>query len=130
MSKIDKYANLYDNDGNLIEHAELHSKSIEEVEELVDNLAKKAEENPENELYKVYLANAQKYLFTLYNGMDRASLIKRMSVLQNSIEEAKNAASESVKEELAETNDAIDKLKEAVDEMDSYVPFEEVKEDE
>lgn len=121
MSKIDKYANLYDIDGNIIQKAELHNMSIEEVEELVDKLAKKAEENPENEVYKVYLSNAQKHLFTLYNTMDRASLMKRMSALQNSIEEAKNNASEAVQEELKETNEAIDNL------MDTYVDYEEVK---
>lgn len=147
MSKIDKNANLYDIDGNIIQNAELHNMSVEEVEKLVDDLAKKAEENPENEVYKVYLSNAQKHLFTLYNTMDRASLMKRISALQNSVEDAKNKADDAEKEQLDAANKAIDELKQSFEgasvdtemersmdittsvtpeEMDEYVQFEEV----
>ena len=63
MSKIDPNANLYDIDGNLIAKGPLTNKSLKEVEELVDNLTKKVQENPDNEVYKVYLNNAQSFLF-------------------------------------------------------------------
>lgn len=120
MAKLDTNANLYDYEGNLIEKAPLKRKTLPEVEELVDQLTKKVQENPENEMYKVYLNNAQRVLFSLYNSMSKEDLMSRISLLQNSIENAKEEAQEAEKEQLNKVNEALDELKE------EYVNYEEI----
>jgi cysteinyl-tRNA synthetase len=153
MAKIDPNANLYDIDGNLISKAPLKNKTISEVEQLVDDLTKKVEENPDNEVYKVYLNNAQSFLFAMYNNMNKEDLISRISALQSSVESAKTEVNEAEQKQLEETNKALDELKETIesqngsskepgteassepeqgsktvtpDEMDQYVEFEEL----
>lgn len=130
---MSKYSNLYDIDGNIINESPQHTFTIEECEELVDKLTKKVEENPENEVYKVYLNNAQKWLMHMYDGMSRQDLMKRMSFLTDSIQNAKNEATEAEKEQLNAVEKAMEELKEAYDKetiMDEYVePIEEIKED-
>ena len=123
MAKLDTNANLYDYEGNLIEKAPLKRKTLPEVEELVDQLTKKVQENPENEMYKVYLNNAQRVLFSLYNSMSKEDLMSRISLLQNSIENAKEEAQEAEKEQLNKVNEALDELKE------EYVIYEEMPAD-
>ena len=123
MAKLDTNANLYDYEGNLIEKAPLKRKTLPEVEELVDQLTKKVQENPENEMYKVYLNNAQRVLFSLYNSMSKEDLMSRISLLQNSIENAKEEAQEAEKEQLNRVNEALDELKE------EYVNYEEIPAD-
>ena len=59
---MSKFSNLYDIDGNIINKSPQHTFTLEETEQLVDDLSKKVQENPDNEVYKVYLANAQKWL--------------------------------------------------------------------
>ena len=138
MSKIDPNANLYDIDGNLISEAPLKNKTIKEVEELVDELTKKVQDNPDNEVYKVYLNNAQAFLFGMYNGMSKEDLINRISALQSSVEEAKNEVNEAEKAKLDEANASLEELKESYsepkepvsDEMDEYVQYEELPADE
>ena len=120
MAKLDTNANLYDYEGNLIEKAPLKRKTLPEVEELVDQLTKKVQENPENEMYQVYLNNAQRVLFSLYNSMSKEDLMSRISLLQNSIENAKEEAQEAEKEQLNKVNEALDELKE------EYVNYEEI----
>lgn len=120
------YTNIYDIDGNLIRKAgDDHKFTIEEVEKMVDDLTEKVKNNPENKVYKVYLNNAQKWLYNMYNNMSREDLMKRMSILQDSINDAKTAVNEAEKEQLDELNKAVNELKEAYDE---YVDFEEIKE--
>lgn len=154
MAKIDPNANLYDIDGNLISKAPLKNKTISEVEQLVDDLTKKVEENPDNEVYKVYLNNAQSFLFAMYNNMNKEDLISRISALQSSVEAAKTEVNEAEQKQLEETNKALDELKETIEsqngssgteasseesgepeqgsktvtpeEMDQYVEFEEL----
>ena len=82
---MNKFSNIYDIDGNIINKSPQHNFTLEETEQLVDDLTKKVEENPDNEVYKVYLSNAQKWLYKLYNDMDREDLMKRMSIIQDSI---------------------------------------------
>ena len=64
MAQINKHANIYDIDGNLINKVDdkgnLPKKTIDEVEALVDKLTKNVADNPHNEVYKVYLNNAQR----------------------------------------------------------------------
>lgn len=112
---MSKFSNLYDIDGNIINKAPQHRFTIDETEELVDKLTKKVEENPDNEVYKVYLNNAQKWLFKLYNEMSREDLMKRLDLFKNSVDEAKNEATEAEQEVLEQINKAAEELKEAYD---------------
>lgn len=112
-----KGSNIYDIDGELIRRGDQGNFTLEETEELVDKLTKKVQENPDNQVYKVYLNNAQKWLFKLYNEMKPEDLMKRMSFLQTSIDEAKNAANEAEQAQLEEINKAIDELKNEYDNL-------------
>ena len=131
---MNKYSNLYDLDGNIINKSPQHNFTLEETEQLVDDLSKKVEENPNNEVYKVYLSNAQKWLFKLYNEMSREELIKRMGITQSIIDEAKEQAAEAEKKELDEINKAVEELKKSYEEeeepvvMDEYVDYSEENE--
>ena len=107
---MSKFSNLYDVDGNIINPSPQHTFTIEECEELVDKLTKKVEENPEDEVYKVYLNNAQKWLMHMYDGMSRQDLMKRMSFLTDSIQNAKNEATEAEKEQLNAVEKAMEEL--------------------
>ena len=131
------FNNIYDIDGNLIHKAGSGKFTLEETEKLVDDLAKKVEENPDNEVYKVYLNNAQKWLMKLYNEMSREDLMKRMSLVTNKLDEAKSEATEAEQKQLDEITKAMEDLKKEYDElpeipkpvvMDEYVePIEETK---
>ena len=115
VTTMSKFSNLYDIDGNIINPAPQHNFTIEETEKLVDDLTKKVQENPDNEVYKVYLNNAQKWLFKLYNEMSREDLMKRMTILNDTIQQAKTEASEAEKAQIDEVSKAMEELKEAYD---------------
>ena len=155
---MSKFSNLYDVDGNIINKSPQHTFTIEETEKLVDDLTKKVQENPDNEVYKVYLNNAQRWLMHLYDGMSRQDLMKRMSFVQNAIQDAKDDATEVDQKSLEELNNILDEFKKQYDKpentptetqgtgesdmvgeveqpvevpetvMDEYVDFEEVNE--
>lgn len=155
---MSKFSNLYDVDGNIINKSPQHTFTIEETEQLVDDLTKKVQENPDNEVYKVYLNNAQRWLMHLYDGMSRQDLMKRMSFVQNAIQDAKDEATEVDQKSLEELNNILDEFKKQYDKpentptetqgtgesnmvgeveqpvevpetvMDEYVDFEEVDE--
>lgn len=108
---MNKFSNIYDIDGNIINKSPQHNFTLEETEQLVDDLTKKVEENPDNEVYKVYLSNAQKWLYKLYNDMDREDLMKRMGITQELIQKAKDEASSVEQAKLNEINKAIEQLK-------------------
>ena len=132
MSKIDPNANLYDIDGNLISKAPLEKKTITEVEQLVDDLAKKVEENKENEVYKVYLNNANAWLFSMYNNMTPEERIERINMLQDSIKAAKDKANEVEQAKYKQASEALEQLKEAYSESKDdvvYTPYEEITDD-
>lgn len=126
---MSKFSNLYDIDGNIINKAPQHNFTIEETEQLVDDLTKKVQENPDNEVYKVYLNNAQKWLYKLYNEMSREDLLKRMSFVADSIKDAKEEVNEAEQAKLDEVSKAVEELKNEynkVTSMDEYVePIEE-----
>lgn len=129
---MSKYSNIYDIDGNLIRSAEDGPFTLEETEKLVDDLTQKVKDNPDNEVYKVYLSNAQKWLFKLYNEMSKEDLMKRISFLQNGVQDAKNNATEAEQKQLDEITKAMEDLKKEYDKlpdpvvMDEYVePIEE-----
>ena len=126
---MSKFSNLYDIDGNIINPAPQHRFTLEETEKLVDDLTKKVQENPDNETYKVYLNNAQKWLYKMYNEMSKEDLMKRMSFLTDSIKNAQETANEANQAELNEIEKAVEDLKKEYDSMDEYVePIEEIKE--
>lgn len=131
---MSKFSNLYDIDGNIINKSPQHTYTLEECEKLVDDLTKKVEENPDNEVYRVYLNNAQKWLMHMYDGMSRQDLMKRMSFLTDSIQNAKDTANEAEQKQLDEINKVMEEFKKQYDNdtiMDEYVePIEEIKEDE
>lgn len=139
MAKINKFSNIYDKDGNLIRKVnektgKLDKYTIEEVEQLVDKLTEKVKENPENLEYKTQLNNVQSFLFNMYNHMSRNDLMKRMTVLQDSIQKAKSDVTEKEQAVLEKVNEEMDKLKQAYEAeepvMDEYVAYEEIKDNE
>ena len=88
---MNNYTNIYDVDGNIIRKAgDNHKFTLEEVEKLVDDLTQKVQENPDNQVYRVYLNNAHKWLYNMYNNMSKEDIAKRLSLIQNNIQEAKN----------------------------------------
>lgn len=139
MAKINKFSNIYDKNGNLIRKVNektgrLDKYTIEEVEQLVDKLTEKVKENPENLEYKTQLNNVQSFLFNMYNHMSRNDLMKRMTVLQDSIQKAKSDVTEKEQAVLEKVNEEMDKLKQAYEAeepvMDEYVAYEEIKDNE
>ena len=115
---MSKFSNLYDIDGNIINESPQHTFTLEETEQLVDDLSKKVQENPDNEVYKVYLANAQKWLYKLYNEMDREELMKRMNFITDSVQNAKNEVNEAEQKEIDEINKAVEELKKEYDRLE------------
>lgn len=138
------YSNIYDVDGNIIRKAgDNHRFTIEEVEKLVDDLTQKVQENPDNQVYRVYLNNAHKWLYNMYNNMSKEDIAKRLSLIQNNIQEAKDKLNDEEKQQLDAISDAMEQLKAEYDASEpdttgvlesdrpgEYVEFEEVKEDE
>jgi AAA+ ATPase superfamily predicted ATPase len=126
---MSKFSNLYDIDGNIINKAPQHNFTLEETEKLVDDLTKKVQENPDNEVYKVYLSNAQKWLYKLYNEMSREDLMKCLNLVKDSIQDAKTEVNEAEQSKIEEINKAVEELKNEYDKvisMDEYVePIEE-----
>lgn len=130
---MSKFSNLYDIDGNIINKSPQHTFTLEETEQLVDDLTKKVQENPDNETYKVYLANAQKWLYKLYNEMSREDLMKRMNFITDSLQNAKDEVNEAEQAKIEEINKAVEELKNEYEKvvMDEYVePIEEINENE
>lgn len=115
---MSKFSNLYDIDGNIINESPQHRYTLEETEQLVDDLTKKVQENPDNEVYKVYLANAQKWLYKLYNEMSREELMKRMNFVTDSIQNAKDEVNEAEQKEIDEINKAVEELKKEYDRLE------------
>ena len=130
---MSKFSNLYDIDGNIINKSPQHTFTLKETEQLVDDLTKKVQENPDNEVYKVYLANAQKWLYKLYNEMSREDLMKRMNFITDSLQNAKDEVNEAEQAKIEEINKAVEELKDEYNKvtMDEYVePIEEINENE
>lgn len=106
------YSNIYDVDGNIIRKAgDNHRFTIEEVEKLVDDLTQKVQENPDNQVYRVYLNNAHKWLYNMYNNMSKEDIAKRLSLIQNNIQEAKNELNDAEKQQLDAISEAMEQLK-------------------
>lgn len=141
---MNNYTNIYDIDGNIIRKAgDNHRFTIEEVEKLVDDLTAKVQQNPDNQVYRVYLNNAHKWLYNMYNNMSVEELTKRISTIQDAIQAAKDNATELEQKNLEELNEAMDEFAEQYNAdqpdstpvletetvMDEYVePIEEINE--
>ena len=147
---MNNYTNIYDIDGNIIRKAgDNHQFTIEEVEKLVDDLTAKVQQNPDNQVYRVYLNNAHKWLYNMYNNMSTKEITERISALQNNIQEAKNDINDAEKQQLDAISEAMEQLKAEYDREteggvldteverpvveptpeDEYVEFEEVKDE-
>lgn len=127
---MSKYSNIYDTDGNIIRRAGQGNFTIEEVEQLVDDLTKKVQDNPDNNVYKVYLNNAQKWLMHMYNNMSKEDIMKRLTILKDSVDDAKSTQIKAEQAKLDEIGKAMEKLKEEYDKedikMDEYIePIED-----
>jgi chromosome segregation ATPase len=120
---MSKFSNIYDIDGNIIRRADQGPFTIEETEQLVDDLVKKVQEHPDNQVYKVYLNNAQKWLSMLYNNMSKEDLMKRLNLIKDSVEEAKSAASEAEQKqlEISVWVHRLDELKAKLDGIDEKI---------
>lgn len=114
---MNNYTNIYDIDGNIIRKAgDNHRFTLEEVEKLVDDLTEKVRQNPDNQVYKVYLNNAQRWLFNMYNNMSTEDLKKRISLIQDVAQNAKDEANELEQKNLEEINKIMDEFKAQYDE--------------
>lgn len=92
----------------------------------------KVQENPKITVYKTYLNNARAWLYNMYNSMSREDLTKRLSVLQNSINEAKAEENAEEKAKLDAISEAMEQLKaeyEADNQSDSPEILEDVRPD-
>lgn len=117
------YSNIYDVDGNIIRKAgDNHKFTLEEVEKLVDDLTQKVQENPDNQVYRVYLNNAHKWLYNMYNNMSKEDIAKRLSLIQNNIQEAKNELNDAEKQQLDAISEAMEQLKAEYDASEPNTP--------
>lgn len=117
MAKIDKNANLYDSDGNLLKKAPITNSTIPEVEADLQKWTDLVKENPENQLYKVYLNNTYKTLFEMYRiygNPHKDELLEKLKgeLTNDQIESALN----QLNEEITPKNETV---------MDEYVEFTE-----
>ncbi len=145
MGKINKFANIYDKDGNLIRHVgddgKLKNYTTEELEELVDKLSEDKDENGNVKDPKA-LNNVSAMLFQYYQkygNPHEKDLIQKLQDYQKAKSEGitmvPKTDEETVKKALSEVADepinTVSQSEELVDretnyEPDTYVPFEEV----
>lgn len=123
MSKINKYANLYDKDGNLIKKAPLTDYTIEETEKLVDDLTEQYKNDPENKDLKLRLDNAAQWLYGLYlryGNPHEKELVERIKQAAN-----KDVSEDQIKEALNAVSDELKKTYNTDTNDDEYVEFTE-----
>lgn len=133
MGKINKYANIYDKEGNLIRHVgddgKLKKYTINELEDLVDNLAEDKDENgnvkdPQS-LNNVYSVLSEQY------KKNPSYLINKLSKLQKEANPegstmAEKTTTEEVEKALKEDDSEQLIERETNYEPDTYVQFEEI----
>lgn len=133
MGKINKYANIYDKEGNLIRHVgddgKLKKYTINELEDLVDKLAEDKDENgnvkdPQS-LNNVYSVLSEQY------KKNQSYLINKLSKLQKEANPegstmAKKTTTEEVEKALKEDDSEQLIERETNYEPDTYVSYEEV----
>lgn len=123
MSKINKYANLYDKEGNLLKKAPLTDYTIEETEKLVDDLTEQYKNDPENKDLKLRLDNAAQWLYGLYlryGNPHEKELVERIKQAAN-----KDVSEDQIKEALNAVSDELKKTYNTDTNDDEYVEFTE-----
>lgn len=153
MGKINKYANIYDKEGNLIRHVgddgKLKKYTINELEDLVDKLAEDKDENgnvkdPQslNNVFSVlseqYKKNP-KYLFNKINELQKKNESEGATMAEKtSAEDIEKALNDTVDDGIIEPDNEEVHLRststdseqlverETTYEPDTYVQFEEV----
>lgn len=132
MSKINKYANLYDKEGNLINKVDadgvLHDLTIEQVEHLLDDYSNKSKEDPDNELYKVYINNLYRWLMYLYQTQGnphKEEIMKHILATQNTENQQVTEALEEVNKTLKQEDLLVDRDSDT--KMDEYVDYTEIE---
>lgn len=133
MGKINKYANIYDTEGNLIRHVgddgKLKNYTINELEDLVDKLAEDKDEeghvkDPQslNNVYSVLTEEYRKhpnYLIQKLQELNKAKNTEGSTMAEKTTpEEVEKALKEDDSEQLVE--------RETTYEPDTYVSYEEV----
>ena len=133
MGKINKYANIYDKEGNLIRHVgddgKLKKYTIDELEDLVDKLAEDKDENG-NVKDPQILNNVYSVLSEQYKK-NPSYLINKLSKLQKEANPegstmAEKATTEEVEKALKEVDSEQFVERETNYEPDTYVSYEEV----
>ena len=133
MGKINKYANIYDKEGNLIRHVgddgKLKKYTINELEDLVDKLAEDKDENG-NVKDPQILNNVYSVLSEQYKK-NPSYLINKLSKLQKEANPegstmAEKATTEEVEKALKEVDSEQFVERETNYEPDTYVSYEEV----
>lgn len=132
MGKINKYANIYTKDGDLLRHVDDHgvlkSMTIKELEDLLDKLVNDRDDdgnikdpnavnNVQAVLYQKYQQNP-KHVQEMFKEM--AEKVQNEAPKKTTAEEIQKAMEELKKEVESTTEDS----------MDKYVDFEEVNENE
>lgn len=153
MGKINKYANIYDKEGNLIRHVgddgKLKKYTINELEDLVDKLAEDKDENgnvndPQslNNVYSVlseqYKKNP-KYLFNKINELQKKNESEGATMAEKtSAEDIEKALNDTVDDGIIEPDNEEVHLRststdseqlverETTYEPDTYVQFQEI----
>ena len=112
MSKINKFANLYDKDGNLLRKAPLTNVTIEELEKMIDEYkGDKSSKEYSNLIYSLM------DLYNKYGNPHEQELIDRIK--QNADNERSDE--QRIRESLEELSDELDKNKATEsDEVPSY----------
>lgn len=133
MGKINKYANIYDKEGNLIRHVgddgKLKKYTINELEDLVDNLAEDKDENgnvkdPQS-LNNVYSVLSEQYKKNPSYLINKLSKLQKEANPEGSIM-AEKATTEEVEKALKEDDSEQLIERETNYEPDTYVSYEEV----
>ena len=133
MGKINKYANIYDKEGNLMRHVgddgKLKKYTINELEDLVDKLAEDKDENG-NVKDPQILNNVYSVLSEQYKK-NPSYLINKLSKLQKEANPegstmAKKTTTEEVEKALKEDDSEQLVERETNYEPDTYVSYEEV----
>lgn len=119
MSKINKDANLYDKDGNLLRKAPLTDVTIEEAEQMLDAL-KGHEDTPEYNNLMFYLME----MYRKYGNPHQKDIIDKINEAY-----AKRNDDDEVKEALEEVAESLDNASDGVEVPEEPKNEEPVQED-
>lgn len=119
MSKINKDANLYDKDGNLLRKAPLTNVTIEEAEQMLDAL-KGHEDTPEYNNLMFYLME----LYRKYGNPHQKDIIDKINEAY-----AKRNNDDEVKEALEEVAESLDNAPDGAEVPEEPKDEEQVQED-